>query len=214
LIDDLVTKGVDEPYRMFTSRAEYRILLRQDNADERLTEKAERIGLASEERIEKLRSKTKEKERLIKAVKRESISPDKINEFLKEKNTAVIKQKIKIFDLILRPEINLKELMIFLEGKIGKEFFDIEKEKGIIEVVEIEIKYNGYIQREAIIAEKIKRLEDINIDERIEYNKLNAISTEAKQKLEKIRPCTIGQASRISGVSPSDINIILLHMGR
>jgi len=214
LIDDLITKGIDEPYRMFTSRAEYRILLRQDNADERLTEKSASIGLATKERLEIFNRKSRVKRRLINAVKKTSIEPGKINEFLKDKFTAPINQKVKIFDLVLRPEVELKCLIEFLKGKIGNEIFDVEEEKEIIEAAEVEIKYNGYIRREAVMAEKIQRLEGIAIDKKIEYDKINAISTEAKQKLKRIKPDTIGQASRISGVSPSDINIILLYMGR
>lgn len=214
LIDDLVSKGVDEPYRMFTSRAEYRILLRQDNADERLTERSFIIRLASEDRMLKLENKLKRKERLIKALKKYSIEPKIINGLLKKKKTSEIKQKVKLIDLVLRPEIKLGELLEYLDRKIGEESIDIGKEKDSIEIAEIEIKYNGYIKRENLIAEKIRRLEDITIDSKVDYDKINAISTEAKQKLKRIRPLTIGQASRISGVSPSDINIILLYLGR
>jgi tRNA uridine 5-carboxymethylaminomethyl modification enzyme len=214
LIDDLVNKGVDEPYRMFTSRAEYRILLRQDNADERLTERSFTIGLASEERMRKLEYKMKQKKRVIKVLKEYSIGPDVINGFLKRIKTSEIKQKIKLIDLVTRPEIKLKKLLEYLQKKVGKELIDTNKEKDSIEIAEIEIKYNGYIKREALIAEKIKRLEDITIDSKVDYDKMHAISTEAKQKLKRIRPLTIGQASRISGVSPSDINIILLYLGR
>jgi tRNA uridine 5-carboxymethylaminomethyl modification enzyme len=128
--------------------------------------------------------------------------------------TSEIKQKIKVIDLIPRPEIRLKKLLVYLDKKIGEEIIDLDKEKDSIEIAEIEIKYMGYIKREALIAEKIRRLEDIYIDAKVDYDKINAISTEAKQKLKRIRPLTIGQASRISGVSPSDINIILLYLGR
>lgn len=214
LIDDLVNKGVDEPYRMFTSRAEYRILLRQDNADERLTERSFNIGLASEDRMRKLEDKLRRKERLIKALRKSSIEPKIINGFLRRMKTSEIKQKGKLIDLVLRPEIKLGRLLKYLDSKIGEEIIDIEREKESIEIAEIEIKYNGYIKREALIAEKIRRLEDIAIDKRVDYDKMHAISTEAKQKLKRIRPLTIGQASRISGVSPSDINIILLYLGR
>jgi tRNA uridine 5-carboxymethylaminomethyl modification enzyme len=214
LIDDLVTKGVDEPYRMFTSRAEYRILLRQDNADERLTERSFNVGLAHEDRMKKLDQKIKGKLRLVKALKEYSIKPEMINDFLKKVKTSEIVQRIRIVDLIARPEIKLKNLLIYLDKKIGEEIIDIEKERDSIEIAEIEIKYKGYIKREALIADKIKRLENIKIDSEIDYERIHAISTEAKQKLRKIRPLTIGQASRISGVSPSDINIILLYLGR
>jgi len=214
LIDDLVNKGVDEPYRMFTSRAEYRILLRQDNADERLTERSFIIGLASEDRMHKMEDKLRKKEKLITALKKYSIEPKIINGFLRRMKTSEIKQKGKLIDLVLRPEIKLEKLLKYLDNKIGEEIIDVEREKESIEIAEIEIKYNGYIKREALIAEKIRRLEDIAIDSKVDYDKMHAISTEAKQKLKRIRPLTIGQASRISGVSPSDINIILLYLGR
>jgi tRNA uridine 5-carboxymethylaminomethyl modification enzyme len=214
LIDDLVIKGVDEPYRMFTSRAEYRILLRQDNADERLTERSFRIGLASEERMRKLENKLKGKENLLKSLRKSSIEPKLINGFLRKMKTSEIRQKVKLIDLVLRPEIRLGKLLEYLDKRIGEEIIDLEGEKDSIEIAEIEIKYNGYIKREALIAEKIRRLEDITIDGKVDYDKMHAISTEARQKLKRIRPLTIGQASRISGVSPSDINIILLYLGR
>ena len=214
LIDDLVIKGVDEPYRMFTSRAEYRILLRQDNADERLTERSFSIGLAGEERMRKLENKLKRKERLLKSLRKYSIEPKMVNGFLKRMKTSDIRQKVKLIDLVLRPEIKLGKLLEYLDKKIGEEIIDLEREKDSIEIAEIEIKYNGYIKREALIAEKIRRLEDIAIDSKVDYDKMHAISTEARQKLKRIRPLTIGQASRISGVSPSDINIILLYLGR
>jgi tRNA uridine 5-carboxymethylaminomethyl modification enzyme len=214
LIDDLVIKGVDEPYRMFTSRAEYRILLRQDNADERLTERSFSVGLAGEERMRKLENKLKRKERLLKSLRKYSIEPKMVNGFLKRMKTSDIRQKVKLIDLVLRPEIKLGKLLEYLDKKIGEEIIDLEREKDSIEIAEIEIKYNGYIKREALIAEKIRRLEDIAIDNKVDYDKMHAISTEARQKLKRIRPLTIGQASRISGVSPSDINIILLYLGR
>ena len=214
LIDDLVIKGVDEPYRMFTSRAEYRILLRQDNADERLTERSFSVGLAGEERMRKLESKLRRKEKLLKSLRKYSIEPKVANGFLKRMKTSDIRQKVKLIDLVLRPEIKLGKLLEYLDKKIGEEIIDLEREKDSIEIAEIEIKYNGYIKREALIAEKIRRLEDIAIDSKVDYDKMHAISTEARQKLKRIRPLTIGQASRISGVSPSDINIILLYLGR
>ena len=214
LIDDLVTKGVDEPYRMFTSRAEYRILLRQDNADERLTELSATIGLASERRVQLLYDKRKRIVNVIEFLKRTSISPEEINSYLDKSGTSPLKQKLKIYELAKRPQVSLDELkenipalkkMYEASGVMGEEIF---------ESAEIEIKYEGYIAREKIMADKIKRLEKIALDDQFDYERLKSISTEARQKLAKIRPKTIGQASRISGVSPSDISVLLIYMGR
>jgi len=214
LIDDLITKGVDEPYRMFTSRAEYRILLRQDNADKRLTEIGYKIGLASDERIEKVRRKYIERDNVIKWIKRESVKPEEINSLLKKMSTKEIKQSRKLDQILLRPEISIKDLEKGLV-KVKKRFDEIsEMKEEILESVEIEIKYKGYIEREEKIAKKIQRLENIKLKEEINYLEMLSISTEGRQKLSKIKPETIGQASRISGVSPSDINVLLVYMGR
>jgi tRNA uridine 5-carboxymethylaminomethyl modification enzyme len=214
LIDDLITKGVDEPYRMFTSRAEYRILLRQDNADKRLTGIGYKIGLASEERMEKVRKKYKERDEVIKWIKKESIRPEEINRILEKHGTRKIKQSRKLDQILLRPEIKINDLEEGL-GKVKKKFDEISVMKEeILESAEIEIKYEGYIEREEKIAKKIQRLENIKLKGEINYNEMLSISTEARQKLSKIRPETIGQASRISGVSPSDINVLLVYMGR
>jgi tRNA uridine 5-carboxymethylaminomethyl modification enzyme len=214
LIDDLVTKGVDEPYRMFTSRAEYRILLRQDDADERLTPIGNKIGLASLDRMKLLEEKINIRNAIINILRKTSVEPKKINKKLKKLKTSEIKQRIKSIDLIRRPEIKISDLVneITELSKLKNEI--IERSKEIIESAEINIKYEGYIKREKQIAVKIKRLEKIKIDEKIDYSKMKSLSTEARQKLKKIKPKYIGQASRISGVSPADINVLLVYMGR
>jgi tRNA uridine 5-carboxymethylaminomethyl modification enzyme len=214
LVDDLITKGVDEPYRMFTSRAEYRILLRQDNCDERLTEKSYKLGLASEDRIKILNRKLNEKNLVIDFLRNFSIQPASINKFLENSLTSIISQKVKLVDLAKRPQIDL----VSLSNEIG-DFKNLLNTLTsdileLLERTEIDIKYDGYIERERLLAEKIKRLESIKISESIDFNNLKSISTEGRQKLSKIRPATVGQASRISGVSPSDISVLLVHMGR
>ncbi len=214
LIDDLVTKGVDEPYRMFTSRAEHRILLRQDNADERLTEKGYNLGLASIERLNHFRKKIEDKNKLLTEIKKHSVKPSEINLYLESKNTSVIRQKIKLIDIVKRPQINL-ELLLYnapgfeIDPKHSKSYFS-----DLCELVEIDLKYTGYIEREKNLANKAKRLEDIMIPDKLDYNKLKSISTEARQKLTALTPKTIGMAARIPGVSPSDINVLLIHLGR
>ncbi len=214
LIDDLVTKGVDEPYRMFTSRAEYRILLRQDNADERLTEKGFIIGLADKERLSRLKEKKEAEKEVIDFLERTSVSPAQINEFLKSRGTSPVAQKVRAITIAIRPQINIKELLerIDTENSLKAKASEIFDE--ISESSEIKIKYEGYIQREKLIAEKIKRLEKIKIPEEIDYQELLSISTEGRQKLSRIKPESIGQAGRISGVSPSDINVLLMYLGR
>ncbi|MGA1976993.1 MAG: tRNA uridine-5-carboxymethylaminomethyl(34) synthesis enzyme MnmG [Bacteroidales bacterium] len=214
LIDDLVTKGVDEPYRMFTARAEYRILLRQDNADLRLTEKGNELRLAGSDRLVRMNYKREMIGELIKLVSKESIEPNKINGFLKIKNTTEIDQKTRAIVLAARPQIHLKDLLGFMkEGIEFKKKTKTEMEE-ITEEAEIEIKYEGYIEREKLVADKIKRLEKLTIPEDIIYDELTSISTEGRQKLNKVKPISLGQASRISGVSPSDINILLMYLGR
>jgi len=214
LIDDLVTKGVDEPYRMFTSRAEYRILLRQDNADERLTQIGDKLGTVNKGRVKRLEEKERMTEEIIAFLNNKSIETKEINSFLAEKGTSVIKQKIKAIGIAMRPQIDLKEFLLKIEEAKDLKFNDSTRIDEIIESAEIKIKYEGYIQREKIVAEKIKRLENIKIPEDIVYNELMSISTEGRQKLHKLRPKNIGHASRISGVSPSDINILLMFLGR
>jgi tRNA uridine 5-carboxymethylaminomethyl modification enzyme len=214
LIDDLVTKGVDEPYRMFTSRAEYRILLRQDNADERLTNKGNNIGLVSYERWNIFDTKLKWINELMSFCYEQSVKQDEINDYLKQIKTSEIKQTVKLNTIISRPQIDLVKLSQNLETlKVFCEKFSNNKDE-ICHSVEIRIKYNGYIEREKLIAEKIKRLENIKIHNDFDFEKLSSISTEARQKLKRIKPGTIGQASRIPGVSPSDINVLLVYLGR
>jgi NAD/FAD-utilizing enzyme apparently involved in cell division len=208
LIDDLVTKGVDEPYRMFTSRAEFRLLLRQDNADERLTERSYHLGLASGERYQKLLDKRKSIDDLIGLIHNISVRPDEVETYLIAQNSTPLSQKVRLRDLCLRPELSLKELIRHLKSEWLNRFSD-----EIIFAAELAIKYSGYIEREKIIAEKLRRLEELTIPADFDYGRLN-ISTEAKQKLTRIRPASIGQASRIPGVSPADINALLIYMGR
>lgn len=214
LIDDLITKGVDEPYRMFTSRAEYRILLRQDNADTRLTPIGYKIGLAKEERIRNLESKDKMRASLVDFANDYKVKPVDVNGKLRSLETSEIKQTVKLKDLILRPQVtfsdlndNIPELAAIIDT------FNDEKQE-VVESAEISIKYLGYIEREKLIAEKIKRLENIKISPDFNFKELKSLSTEARQKLSRIKPATIGQASRISGISPSDINILLIQFGR
>jgi tRNA uridine 5-carboxymethylaminomethyl modification enzyme len=214
LIDDLVTKGVDEPYRMFTSRAEYRVLLRQDNADERLTERSIEIGLADSERIKIYNEKKATKNKVLDFIRTMSVSPAEANAMLDDLNSAGLRQKVKLFDVLLRPEVKISELV--MRGLLNipdvdtKAFYWHE----LLESVEIAVKYQGYIEREHLLAEKVKRLEGIKIDFDIDFNSLLSISTEGRQKLKRHKPATIGQASRISGISPSDINVLLLYLGR
>ena len=214
LIDDLVTKGVDEPYRMFTSRAEYRILLRQDNADERLTRKAFDIGTAGKDRMVRLQEKEEMINEIVRFLTETSISPGEINDFLEKAGTNLITQKIKAINLASRPQVEIGALLKALKGSEKLFALNSERFKEICECTEIKIKYEGYIQREKLVADKIKRLESLKIPEDIDFAELVSISTEARQKLNKIKPGSIGQAGRISGVSPSDINILLMYLGR
>lgn len=214
LIDDLVTKGVDEPYRMFTSRAEYRILLRQDDADMRLTERSYRLGLANEERYRLLCEKRDRVARLIEFSRDYSIKAAYINSGLEAMGTTPLKQGVKLVDLIMRPQLDMAKLADLVPA-LRREIDAIpDRREEIVEAAEINIKYEGYIDRERMIADKIRRLENIQIKDRFDYSTIQAISTEARQKLARINPETIAQASRIPGISPSDINILLLLMGR
>ena len=214
LIDDLVTKGVDEPYRMFTSRAEYRLLLRQDDADMRLTEKGYAIGLATKNRFDQLQNKKTVQEKLTNFIKNTSIKPNDINDFLVTRNSSELKHGCKLSDLVLRPQLGIADLAKAVPA-LQAEIDSIQsKTEEIIEATEVLLKYEGYIIREKLIAEKLQRLENISIRGRIDYASVQSLSTEARQKLAKIDPETIGQASRIPGISPSDVNIILVLLGR
>jgi len=214
LVDDLVTKGVDEPYRMFTSRAEYRILLRQDNADIRLTPKGYELGLASIERKRLVDEKISKRDSLIDFIKNYSIKPEEINGFLESKETTPLKQGVKLVDLVSRPQLSLIEIIeqvLSLKDEVARIG---DREEEIVDAAEIMIKYSGYIEREKLLADKFKRLDDIVIENKFDYSTLHTLSTEARQKLDHVKPKTIGQASRIPGVSPADINILLILIGR
>ena len=212
LIDDLITKGTEEPYRMFTSRAEYRLLLRQDNADIRLTKRGYKLGLASKQRLSQLEKKENETKKLIKFLEKQSVDPKDINPILTKKGSSILKQKVKIKTILSRPHITISDLLVCKEMNLF-----LNREKTMIEAIEqaeIEIKYGGYLNKEKESAEKLARLEKIKLTENFEFDKLHSISTEGREKLKAIQPKTIGQASRISGVSPSDINVLLIYLGR
>jgi tRNA uridine 5-carboxymethylaminomethyl modification enzyme len=210
LIDDLITKGTEEPYRMFTSRAEFRILLRQDNADLRLTELSYKIGLATEERMKNVFEKTKQTESIINYFKKESINPEEINPLLIETNTPEINKKTKIFTLLARPQLNIQNF--YSVSKIEDELEKYNKES-IIQA-EINMKYEGYIEKEKENVIKVQRLDNLKINPAIDYKSIESLSSEAKEKLIKIKPETLGQASRISGISPSDISVLMVYIGR
>ena len=214
LIDDLVTKGVDEPYRMFTSRAEYRILLRQDDADMRLTPRAAALGLATPERVALLKEKIRERDALIAFIEGYSIRPDKINPQLEDAGLAPLRQGCKLVDLVLRPQLSILQLAQWVPA-LERQLARIpSRREELIECAEILIKYSGYIERERQQAEKLERLEHVFIPETLDYSSIQALSTEARQKLERIRPTTIGQASRIPGISPHDVSVLLVLSGR
>lgn len=213
LIDDLITKGVDEPYRMFTSRAEHRILLRQDNADIRLTQKSFDIGLAKNDRLEILKNKLKKINSLKEFINTNSVSPDFINSFLQNQGTSPLKQKAKISNLVLRPQLKLFDLIKVIPD-LERHITAHEISNEIIESVEIALKYSSYIEKEMEFAVKLKNLENLVLKPDFDYNSLQSLSTEARQKLSTIKPKTLGQASRISGVSPSDINVLAVYLKR
>lgn len=214
LIDDLVTKGVDEPYRMFTSRAEYRILLRQDDADMRLTPRAIELGLATQERAEQIVEKIEERDRLIQFIEGYSIRPDKINPSLEQAGLVPLRQGCKLVDLVLRPQLSLAQLAQFVPALARAIERIPRRREEIVECAEILIKYRGYIERERQQAERLERLEYVFIPEGLDYSSIQALSTEARQKLERIRPATIGAASRIPGISPHDVSVLLVLAGR
>ncbi|ASZ10354.1 tRNA uridine-5-carboxymethylaminomethyl(34) synthesis enzyme MnmG [Chitinophaga pendula] len=211
LIDDLINKGTDEPYRMFTSRAEFRTLLRQDNADLRLTEKSYRLGLASEERARRVEEKGSGVAAIKKILKELPIDPEDINHLLQEKNSALLVQRQRAFQLLLRPGMDIFSMMQKVD-KIGNALKGYDRE--ILEQAEIQVKYDVYIEKEQELVQKMSQLEDLIIPDSFDYGKLVSLSAEARQKFNKIRPRTLGQASRISGVNPSDVQILMVYMGR
>lgn len=212
LIDDLITKGTEEPYRMFTSRAEYRTLLRQDNADFRLTPKSHALGLASEDRLRRMEYKLNESEKMVAFYKETSITAAEANMLLAKKDSALVSQSDKMFKLFSRPQIDLQDMLTL--DKVKEYATTNQLDEEVLEQAEIQVKYSGYIEKERNNADKLTRLEDVKIPEFFDYSKIKSMSIEARQKLTHIRPVTISQASRISGVSPSDISVLLIYMGR
>ncbi|GAB5400747.1 MAG: tRNA uridine-5-carboxymethylaminomethyl(34) synthesis enzyme MnmG [Aureisphaera sp.] len=212
LIDDLITKGTEEPYRMFTSRAEYRTLLRQDNADFRLTPKSFEVGLAGEERMRRMEKKREESDAFIKFFKDTSVQPIEINPILESKGSAVVKQSDKMFKLFSRPNITMEDMRKV--ESVDRYISNNELDTEVLQQTEIQVKYSGYIKKEKLNADKLHRLEGIRIPDNFDYTKLKSLSFEAMEKLSEIRPVTISQASRISGVSPNDISVLLVYMGR
>ena len=212
LIDDLITKGTEEPYRMFTSRAEYRTLLRQDNADFRLTPKSHALGLASEDRLRRMEYKLNESEKMVAFYKETSITAAEANVLLAKKDSALVSQSDKMFKLFSRPQIDLQDMLTL--DKVKEYATTNQLDEEVLEQAEIQVKYSGYIEKERNNADKLTRLEDVKIPEFFDYSKIKSMSIEARQKLTQIRPVTISQASRISGVSPSDISVLLIYMGR
>ena len=212
LIDDLITKGTEEPYRMFTSRAEYRTLLRQDNADLRLTPKGHELGLASEKRLRRMEEKHSKAEEFVTFFKDLSVSPEEINPILEQNDSAEVNQSGKLFKIFARPNISMEDMRKIDAVESYIQTNNLDKE--VLEQTEIQVKYSGYIDKEKNNADKLHRLENVRIPDNFDYSQLKSMSIEARQKLEKIRPVNISQASRISGVSPSDISVLLVYMGR
>ncbi|AXT18607.1 tRNA uridine-5-carboxymethylaminomethyl(34) synthesis enzyme MnmG [Flavobacteriaceae bacterium AU392] len=212
LIDDLITKGTEEPYRMFTSRAEYRTLLRQDNADLRLTPKGYKLGIASEKRLKRMEEKHNEAEKFVSFFRTTSVKPEEANPVLESKNSSPVKQSDKMFKLFARPNITIDDVRKF--KSVDAYILDNNLDDEVIEQTEIQVKYSGYIEKEKNNADKLNRLEDLKIPINFDYSKIKSMSYEAREKLKKIQPVTISQASRISGVSPNDISVLLVYMGR
>ena len=212
LIDDLITKGTEEPYRMFTSRAEYRILLRQDNADIRLTKKSNAIGLASNERLERVELKLEGKEVGLKFLKTHSADPELFNELLESKGSSLLKQKIRQNVLLSRPELSIREISTI--DKLLEESLEFVKDlkEEVLDQIEITVKYQGYIEKEKALADRLTKLDHIKIDKDIDYHKFSSVSMEARIKLTEAKPTNLGQASRISGVSPADISVLLIYL--
>ena len=210
LIDDLINKGTEEPYRMFTSRAEFRIMLRQDNADIRLTPIAYELGLAGEARFQRMSRKKTGSEQILKTFKQMSVSPEEINILLEEKGTTPLRQKTKLYGILLRPQVTMNGLQSIEKINSFLSLFD----KETIQHAETSAKYERYIEKEREMAEKMNRLENIKLSRTFNYHRLQSLSNEAREKLNKIKPETLGQASRISGISPSDISVLMVFMGR
>jgi tRNA uridine 5-carboxymethylaminomethyl modification enzyme len=211
LIDDLVNKGTDEPYRMFTSRAEYRTLLRQDNADIRLTEKSHSLGLANQTRLDNVQKKITETDELIQELMQVKVQPEDVNDKLESYHTSLIKDKTSLFQLLKRPQLTMTEIRE-LNPKFAKWVSRLSQDS--IEQGEIHIKYDSYIEKERLMVEKMSRMEDLRIIDNFNYDNVQALSFEGREKLKKTKPQTIGQASRISGVSPADISVLMIHLGR
>ncbi|MFO7744157.1 MAG: FAD-dependent oxidoreductase, partial [Psychroflexus sp.] len=212
LIDDLITKGTEEPYRMFTSRAEYRTLLRQDNADFRLTAKAFDIGLASKERMKLMEKKKEKSDAFVEFFKNQSVTTDEINPILEDKNSSKVDQQGKLFKIFARPNITMKDMRKLESVESFVKEHDLDNE--VLEQVEVQVKYAGYIEKEKLNADKLNRLENVKIPEHFDYSLLKSMSFEAREKLTKIKPRPVSQASRVSGVNPSDVSVLLVHMGR
>lgn len=212
LIDDLITKGTEEPYRMFTSRAEYRTLLRQDNADLRLTPRSHKLGLASDSRLKRMEEKMKKSEAFLNFFKETSFNPNEINVILDRVGSNKVKQSDKMFKVFSRPQISMNHMLELEEVSSFVKANDLDNE--VLEQTEIQVKYSGYIEKEKSNADKLQRLENVRIPDNFDYSKLKSLSFEAREKLNNIQPITIAQASRVSGVNPSDISVLLVHLGR